>query len=141
MAPLPSMRRAVRALLVADAGFVAVLPLVRLTFKAPPDVTTKYGTVQIPGNNVLTDGVAWSPLVQVDGWCPMTDEDADDLAWDIAAAAAVVLCRARNVTYQNITYSARLIDGPMAGPADVSRGESAPVAHALMRAELFVHNR
>lgn len=142
MAALPSMRHAVRALLVADAGFVAVLPMARLTFKAPPSVTTKYGTIQIPGNNSLSgDGVAWSPLVQVDGWCPMTDEAADDLAWDIAAAAAAVLGRARNVTYQNITYSARLIDGPMAGPPDVSRGESEPLARALIRAELTVHNR
>lgn len=139
--PLPSMRHAARELLAADAGFLSVLPLARLGFKAPPDVTEAYGTIQVPGNNSLSgDDVGWSPLIQVDGWCSMTDPAAEDVAWDIAAAAASVFGRARNVSYLNVTYKARVLELFLA-PPDVSRGESNPFAHALMRAELRVHNR
>lgn len=142
MAPLPWIPAAVRALLLADVTFMGTLAGARLVFKAPPDVTTKFGTIQVPGNNAIDGGgVAWSPLVQVDGWCPMSDANADALAWSIASAAAMVFGRARNVTYQNISYSARIVDGPMAMDPDISRGESNPLARALIRAELTVHNR
>lgn len=142
MTPLPWIPAAARALLVADAAFVTVLPIARLVFKAPSEVTTKFGTIQVPGNNSLSgDGVAWSPLVQVDGWCPTSEANAEELAWGIASAAAMVFGRARNVTYQNVTYSARIIDGPMAMDPDTSRGASNPLARALVRAELTLHNR
>jgi hypothetical protein len=142
MAALPSMRHAARDLLVASPTFVAVLATGRLVFKAPPDVTTPFGILQVPGNNSLSgDNVAWSLLVQLDGYCSMDDPEADDIAWNIAAAGAEILGRARNVAYLGVTYSARLVDGPMALPPEVSRGQATPLARAVTRAELTAHLR
>lgn len=137
--PQPWIPGAIRALLLADAGFVAACGG-RCSTRAPSDITRSYATVQTPGNRAITaDGVAFSPLVQVDGWCaPGGEEDPEVVAWRIAAAAATVLGRARNVTYQTIAYSARLVDGPLAG-VDTSRGTDSPLYRALVRAELTAH--
>lgn len=141
MSPLPSMRHVARDLLLSQAVFSNLLPPERVVFKQPPDITSPFAVVQVPGNNALSgDNVAWSPLVQVDGYCPTDDPAAEDIAWDIAAAAAKVFGQARNVTAGSISYSSRVIDLLSASP-DVSRGQAAPLARALMRAELTVHNR
>lgn len=140
--PLPSMRRAVRAFLLTQPVFSNLITPDRVVYKAPPDVTSKYVRIQIPGNISLSgDDVAWSPLVQVDGLCPANIEDADDIVWDLVAAAATAFGQARSVIYQNTVWRGRLIDGPLAAPPDISRGESSPLARALMRVELKVHNR
>lgn len=141
MAPLPSMRRVVRDFLLSQSAFASLITAERVVFKAPPDVTTKFVVVQIPGNTAISgDNVAWSPLVQVDGYCPDSDAESADVAWDLAAAAAEAFREARNVTIGTISYRARVLDLLPAAP-DVSRGTSNPLARALMRAELTVHNR
>lgn len=141
MAPLPSFRQPARNLLLSHPTFTAVIMAERLVFKQPADVTTKFAVIQVPGNSSLSgDNVAWSPLIQVDGYCPADDPAADDIAWDIAAAAAEVFGRARNIIVGAVSYSARVIDLLAASP-DVSRGPATPLARALMRAELTVHNR
>lgn len=136
------MPAAARTLLLSQTVFSSLITPDRVVFRAPPIVTTKFVTIQVPGNNSISgDDVAWSPLVQVDGFCPADDENAESIVWDLAAAAATVLGRARNVFYRNISYRGRLIDGPFAAAPDVSRGQDSPLARALMRAELTVHNR
>lgn len=140
--PLPPIRRVVRDFLVADTTFVTGLPPARLVFKAPADVTTPFALIRVPLNSAISgDDVAWSPIVQIDGLCAESTADADDVAWAIVANALSVLAKARNVAYQNIRYSARLIDGPMSLPADVSRGASNPLARVVGRVELTIHNR
>lgn len=140
MPPLPSMRHLIRDFLLSQGVFSSLVAADRLVFKAPPDVTTPFATIQIPGNvGISGDNVAWSPLVQVDGYCPASQPDADDIAWDIAAAAAEAFRGARNVVVGSLSFRARIIDLVPAVP-DVSRGEANPLARALMRAELKVHN-
>lgn len=139
---LPWVPGAIRQLLLADSDFSAACAG-RCGTRLGSEVTY-CAQVRTPGVNSLSgDGVAYSPLVQVDGWC--TREAADGLgvdpevkAWEIAAHAARVLGRARNVSYQNMTYSGRLIEGPLPD-VDISRGESTPLYRAVVRVELAVH--
>jgi len=141
MAPLPPVRHIARDLLLTQPVFAGLIQPDRIVFKQPADVTAPFVVIQVPGNNAISgDNVAWSPLVQVDGYAPASDPAADDVAWELAAAAAEVFGRARNVTSGSVTFSARVIDLLQAGP-DVSRGENNPLARALMRAELTVHNQ
>jgi hypothetical protein len=140
-APLPWMPGVVRAFLVDQPTFVELLPLDRLVFKAPANVVDPYGRIQVPSPGPMSgDGVAWRPLVQIDAYCPMTNPDAADITWNIVAAAAVLLGRARNITQGNLSWSGRHIDGPIPGD-DRSRGEDSPLARAFIRAELTVHAR
>lgn len=137
--PIPWIPGAVRQLLLADPAFVTACGN-RLMTRLSSTVTF-CAQLRAPGLNSLSgDGVAWSPLVQVDGWCApgIPDTDPEVKAWEIAAHAARVLGRARNVTYQNMTYSGRLIEGPIPD-VDTSRGESTPLYRAIVRAELAVH--
>lgn len=138
--PQPWIPGAVRVLLLSDAGFVAACGG-RCSTRAPSDVTQPFAVIRVAGNNAITpDGVAFSPLVQVEGWCaPGGDADPESTAWGIAAQAARVLGRARNVGYESLRYSARVVDGPMPGPVDTSRGASTPLYRALVRAELTAH--
>ena len=68
-------------------------------------------------------------------------EQVSSLIGDIYDAAldprlwATVLGRARNVAFENVSYSGRLVDGPIPD-VDTSRGESAALARALVRAEV-----
>lgn len=141
MAPLPWIPDAIRERLLADVVFAGLLEPDRVVFDQPPDVTVPFATIQVPGNIPISgDGVAYSPLVQVDGWCPTSDPAAARIAWDIASAAGLVLGRSRNISYGSINYSARITDGPMSGPLDVSRGSASPLKRALIRAELRVHS-
>jgi hypothetical protein len=140
-APLPWLPGVVRAFLADQATFVALVPLDRLVFKAPTDVTTPYARIQVPSPGPMSgDGVAWRPLVQVDAFYPKSNPDADDTVWNIVAAAAVLLGRARNIITGSVAWSGRHLDGPIPG-TDTSRGESAPMARALIRAELTLHAR
>lgn len=98
MTLLPSMRHVARDFLLSQAVFTALIDADRVGFKAPADVTTKFVVIQVPGNNSMSgDNVAWSPLIQVDGYCPATRPDADDVTWDLVAAAAEAFGRARNI--------------------------------------------
>jgi len=137
-APIPWIPPAIRALLLADADFAAECGG-RISTRLPSTVTF-CAQIRVPGLNSLSgDGVAWSPLVQVDGWCATTvpGVDPEQKAWNIAAHAARILGRARNVTWQNMTYSGRLVEGPIPD-VDTSRGESTPLYRAIVRAELSV---
>lgn len=137
---LPWVPPAVRALLLGDSAFTAACGG-RVSTRLPGDVSVPVATVQATARPLDVSAGAWSPLVQVDGWCaPGGPVDAEDAAWRIAAAAAAVLSRARNVPYQNIHYSARVIDGPLTD-IDESRGKGNPIHRALIRAELTVHAR
>lgn len=136
---LPWIPGAVRQLLLADPVFNAACGGRLMTIL--PSGLTFCAQLRLPGNNSISgDGVAFSPLVQVDGWCvpgiPGTDPEMK--AWEIAAEAARVLGRARNVTYQTMSYSGRLIEGPLPD-VDTSRGEDSPLYRAIVRAGLAVH--
>lgn len=136
---LPWVPGAIRQLLLADAVFAS---------ECGGDVLTRLGStvtycaqIQVSGGTSLSgDGVAWSPLVQVDGWCAPNAGagDPERKAWAIAVEAARVLGRARNIPYQNMSYSARVVDGPLPG-VDTSRGTSTPLYRAVVRAEIRAH--
>lgn len=137
-APIPWIPPAIRALLLADSAFAAECGG-RVSTRLPSTVAF-CAQIRVPGLNSLSgDGVAWSPLVQVDGWCSpdVAGVDPEQKAWAIAAHAARILGRARNITYGTMTYSGRLIEGPIPD-VDTSRGESTPLYRAIVRAELSV---
>lgn len=138
--PLPWVPAALRIPLLADAAFDAASGG-RLSTRLPSEVTW-CAQLRVAGNNSLDGGgVAFSPLVQLDGWCAPGLDDIDDpevKAWEIAAAGAAVLGRIRNLIYQTMSYSARIVEGPLPD-VDTSRGESAPLYRAIVRAELAVH--
>jgi hypothetical protein len=136
---LPWIPGAIRQLLLADATF-STSCAGRCGTRLPSDMTSPFAQLRISGGvSISGDGVAFSPLVQVDGWCaPGGAEDPEIVSWRIASEAARVLGRARNITYQTMRYSARLIDGPLSD-VDTSRGTSSPLYRALIRAELSVH--
>lgn len=139
--PLPWMPEVIRHLLLSRSPFIDLIAASRVGFTAPADVTTEFVIIQAPGGASLSgDDVAWSPLVQVDGYWPASDPAAAKKAWDLAAGAATVLGRARNLSYANVTYSARLTDGPIPD-VDTSRGPSSILHRALIRAELRLHSR
>lgn len=142
MAPLPWIPDVIRERLLEDSTFTLLIGPSRVGFQQPPDVAAPFVVIQAPGNIPISgDGVAWSPLVQVDGYCMASDPLARKITWDLVSAAAYVLGRTRNVTYQTISYSARITDGPMEGAPDKSRGDSSVLIRSLIRAELTVHAR
>jgi hypothetical protein len=135
---LPWVPEPIRNLLLADGTFAAMLQPDRVVFQAPPLAATPWAEILVPGNISLSgDGVAWSPLVQVNACCPpgFDHPNPKKLVWDIAARAAWVLGRARNLSFANMSYSGRHTDGPLPD-VDKSRGDSAPILRAIIRAEL-----
>jgi hypothetical protein len=137
---LPWIPPAARALLLADTAFAAACGS-RCSTRAPSDVTQPYATLTASVVPVDVSAGVWLPLVQVDGWCaPGGPQDPEQAAWRIAATAAAVFARARNVGYQNTRYSARVTDGPLTD-VDETRGKANPIYRALIRAELVVHAR
>lgn len=137
---LPWFPPAVRALLMADARFAAACGG-RCSTRPPTNKAEPYATIQATAVPINASAGAWSPLAQIDGWCPPGGaRDPEEVAWDIAAAAAAVLSRARNVPWQNVHYRARVTDGPIAD-IDTSRGASAPLYRATVRAIFTVHAR
>lgn len=136
--PIPWLPPAIRQLLLADAAFTAACEG-RVSTRLPSTVTF-CAQIRVPGLNATSgDGVAWSPLVQVDGWCApgIPGVDPEQKAWDIAALAGRILGRARNITIGTMSYSGRLVEGPLPD-VDTSRGESSPLYRAIIRAELYV---
>lgn len=142
---LPHAPSAIRKLLLADAGFSTACGGRCTIRRAPTDVTSPFAVVQFPGGIPLDPhGWALKPLVQVNGWCPVTwTTDPDQATWDIVAAAMRVLGSAHYVTYTDsrgsMTYKARITDGPV--PADdTSRGTASPLLGYLVRAELTLQH-
>lgn len=135
---LPWVPGAIRALLLTDPVFSAIPG--RVVFDSPPDVTTPYVVIQAPGGFSLSgDGVAWSPLIQVDSYCAITYPDARKQVWHLVAEAARILGRARNISFETMSYSVqRIVDGPLED-VDISRGTANPLRRALIRATLAVH--
>lgn len=140
VATIPWIPGALRRPLLDDPTFFAACGG-RLSTILPSEVTF-CAQLRVAGNNSLDGtGVAWSPLVQLDGWCaPDLDGiDPEMKAWDIAAAGAAVLGRVRNLIYQTMSYSVRrIVEGPLPD-VDLSRGESTPLYRAIVRAELVAH--
>lgn len=140
---LPFVPAAVRSLLVGSSDFTALVPAGRITTRAPADVTTPFALVRSAGGALPLDASAgaWSPLVQVEGFAPAGGAtDPEVVVWRIAAMTAAILSRARNVPYESMRWSARVTDGPIAD-VDTSRGSSAPLYRALVRAEITLHVR
>ncbi len=140
---LPFLPAAVRAFLAAAPDFTALIPAGRITTRAPADAASPFVLVRAAGGAIPIDASAgaWSPLVQVEGYAPPGGStDPEVVVWRIAATAAALLSRARNVTYDSMSWSARVTDGPFAD-VDTSRGQSAPLYRALVRAELTLHAR
>lgn len=134
------MPAAARQLLLATTPFAGLLAADRVVFKSPPKVTSPFCRLQVPSAGPRSgDGVMWEPLLQADFYAPATG-DAEKVVWDLAAAAADVFGHARNVTFENVTYSGRMLDGPIPS-VDTSRGESEVLARAVIRAELRLHAR
>lgn len=137
---LPWIPPAIRELLLSDLEFAAATGG-RVSTRHPSDVTRPYATLQATAVPIDVSAGAWSPMVQVDGWCaPGGEVDPEQAAWRIAVAAARVLSRARNVAWENIRYRARVTDGPLTD-IDTARGASSPLYRAFIRAELLVHAR
>lgn len=138
---LPWVIGAVREALAADVPFWEACNG-RLSEKAPSDVTIPYATIQIPTSMGDMGGGVYRPMVQIDGWCDGSgyeNEEASVVVWRIAARANRVLKTLRNRQYQTMYFSARATD-LMPLPADTSRGESSPLARAMTRAVLTIHN-
>lgn len=133
---LPWVPGAVRAVLMADVGFSALCQG-RCGTRLPTDMTKPFARIRTAGGISLSgDGVAWSPLVQIEGWA--SDGGATDpetVVWDIAADAGRVLGKARNITYKTMQYSVRILDGPLPD-VDTSRGTGSPLYWAALRVEL-----
>lgn len=139
MSELPWLPGVVRAFLMGQSNFTALISGARVVFKAPSDVTTTYFRIQVPNPGPMSgDGVAYKPLVQCDAFCPATNPEAEKIVWDLAAAASWALGRARNVVNGTVSFSGRHIDGPIPD-VDVSRGAASPLARAIVRAELTLH--
>lgn len=136
---LPWMQPAVRSVLLADAAFTS-LTANRVSSRLGPSVLLPCATVQATANPIEASAGMWSPLVQVDGWCPagVTTGDPEGIAWDIASAAAAVLSHVRNRPWQNLHFTARVVDGPQT-LVDESRGSNNVLYRAFIRAELTVH--
>lgn len=141
---LPWVPAAIRAYLLADPQFAALVPG-RVGTRLPKDMTLPYAQVRVSGPGPDLGGGGYKPLVQVDGWAAPAEPDAEDperVAWRIATRAAQVLRTARNVPYESMRYSiSRILDGPFAPDPDVSRGDSSPLYRAVIRAEVTIHNR
>lgn len=136
---LPWLPGAIRVLLLADLDFNSACQG-RAGTRLPGDMTKPFAQIRVPGGLDLGGG-GYKPLVQVDGWAaPADGEDPEIVVWRIATRAARVLRTARNVQYQSMHYTPRVLDGPMA-TEDTSRGPDAPLYRALIRAEITIHNR
>lgn len=133
---------AVRQLLVDDEGFTALVPASRVSTRKPDRVTSIYVTVQIVGTAPINAAArAYSPMVQVTAWAPLTIAGADPerLVWDAAAKAADVLAATTAQTWLNAGFNLRVTDGPVP-LSDTARSEADPLVGAAIRAELRVHH-
>lgn len=137
---LPWVQPAVRMLLLADSRFTQLVGN-RVSSRLGANVTKPCATVQVTANPIDVSAGAWSPLAQLDGWCPAEVlDDPEAVAWEIATCGAAVLSRARNQAWKNVHWSARIVDGPLT-LIDESRGSNNVLYRAFIRAELIVHAR
>jgi hypothetical protein len=139
---LPWVPLAVKDLLAADAAFVeAVGATGRIYTRAPASVAAPYVTIQLPTPLGAMGGGGYKPIVQVDAWrVEAGTEDPEIVVWRIAMRAKNVLQVARNVPFETMHWSARVIDcGPL--PPDRTRGDDSPLYRAMCRAELTIRNR
>jgi len=143
---LPHILSGVRALLLADLAFKTACHDRCTVKKAPPDVTTPFAVVQMPGSVPVDDrGWAIRPLIQVNCWCPddWAEADPDLVTWDMVVAAKNVFKAADYVTYEDdrgrMTYKARFTDGPLP-TEDKSRGDASPLQGYLIRVELTLQH-
>lgn len=139
--PLPWVPGAVRAYLLEDSAFSSACGG-RCSTRAPSNVTGPFSTVRMAGpGGVQGDGVAFWPMILIEGWAAPSDEiDPEMAAWKIATAAIPVISRARNVAYQNMTWKGRVINAVLTD-VDRSRGTDSPLYRAFIRAELTIHVR
>lgn len=135
---LPWMQPAVRAVLLESTVFAALVGT-RVSSRLG-DASRPCATIQLTANPLDASAGAWSPLAQVDGWCPAgwTGADPEAVSWNIATAAAAALSRTRNRSWQNVRFSARVVDGPLT-LIDESRGTNNVLYRTFIRAELTVH--
>lgn len=137
---LPWVPGAIRALLLADAEVESACGG-RVSTRANSDVTLPYITVRMPPSSGDMGGGGYRPLVQIDAWSlDNQSEDPEVIVWRIASRSARALRGARNVAYESMFYTPRVLD-MTALPPDVSRGEGNPLYRAAVRAELTIHNR
>lgn len=135
---LPWLPGMFRALLMSDAAFLAVLPANRLVFKAPADVSTLFGRVQVLNANPIDgDLVGWRPHVQFDAFLPQAGT-SEQTVWRPAVEAMRVFRTATNIAYESVHYSChRITDGPISLP-DTSRGDAQVLSRAIVRAQFTV---
>lgn len=141
-AALPWIPGALRSLLLADPMFSASCGGYCAS-RPPGAISGPFAQLRMAGNyNLDGQNIGWKPLVQLDGWAPadLSSQDPVLATWKIASEAARVLAKAANVSWQTIHYTASVVDGPMEGSADTSRGPASPLIRHLVRAELTVHN-
>lgn len=142
---LPYVPGAVRAFLLADAGF-RQLAHDRCATRAPADVLRPFAIVQaLPSVRGDASAGVWTPVVQVTGWCgkeagAAQELDPEVVAWNIALHAAALLSRARNVAYQTMHWSGDVYEGPIR-LVDRSRGEATPLYGQGVRAFVRLHAR
>lgn len=137
---LPWVIAAVREYLLTDVPFTQSSGG-RVSTRAPSTVTAAYVTLQLPTPLGELGGGGYKPIVQVDAWCPAgATEEPEAVVWRIASRASRALKQARNVQFETLHWSARILDsGPL--PPDRTRGDDAPLYRAMCRAELTIHNR
>lgn len=136
----PWVPGAIRAYLLADTDF-ATASASRVGTRLPADMTKPFVQIRVIGNISLSDtSFAKSPLVQLDCWAAPGPVDPEVQAWDLAELAASRLSTVRNVSYEDMVWSSRLVDGPIPN-VDTSRGDSSPLYGALIRVELKTHTR
>lgn len=139
---LPWVPGAVKSRLLDDAQFLAALgDPERIYTRAPSDVTRPYLLIRLPTPLGDMGGGGYKPIVQLDAYrAEPGDEDPEIVVWRIAHSVARALRGAKNVPFESLHWSARVLDlGPL--PAETSRGDASPLYRAMCRAELTIHNR
>jgi len=137
---VPFAPGAARLFLIGQAEFTALVPASSVTTREAPDpITGPFVTIRAPGN-VGTDPLLRKPLIQVDAWVPKLEilggtTDPEEIAWDIAAMAGTLLCRAKAQEFRGSAWNARWTDGPICD-IDTTRGKDQPLYRALIRVEM-----
>ncbi|PSR63998.1 MULTISPECIES: hypothetical protein [Nocardia] len=140
MTPIPFAPGAVRAFLIAQPKFTAMVSADAITTRElPAPLTGACVTIRAPGN-VGEDPLLRKPLVQVDVWAPKIEilggtTDPEELTWDIAALAGELLARAKPQEFRGSGWNARWTDGPI-NMIDTKRGPDDPLYRATIRVEL-----
>ena len=144
---MPFMPAAVRAFLLAQPSFAALIPPERIvTRDLPETISAPCFRVRNATNNAGvsagSDPLLRFVIVQLEAWVPKWDilggtTDPEEVANDIAMLAGELVGRARNVSFRGAAWSGRWLDSPTL-PVDVRRGVDNPLYPAMARAELTV---